>query len=262
MNMLLASLKGQPLPTQALINCRFLKNLTELLNLQRQCVLSPMPLLEEFMEEFVKVNPFFSDDDPEEERLRKSNDALQQERAIKESLRTDFQFGELAFGYLSNCPFFDYLVLRTRTVVRRQNCHPGCIDQMDLDDPLKYDRAEKVIDNDLSLAYAVGMPNKAEGQSLEAKFLSEFYNPENFEKDCPTHSAKKRHSTTLEVTQLPSAILLSLQRGYHDQNQVLRKKSQAVILDKEFRLETHEKDSATYTLHACGRHSGRIVNID
>ena len=258
MILLLMSLKGQIMPSSDLINCRFLQNLTELVKLTRQCVLSPKQLLEDFMAEFIKITPFLSNTDSEAERAQKVQDAMEEERSIKQSLRNDFQFGDLAFGYLNDCPFFEYLSLRTRNVVRRSNCQSGCIDPDDWKDPLKYDRNELITPNEDNLAFPVGMPNKANGESLEAKFLSNFYNPEVFEKDCYVHPGlKKKHSISTEIFKLPNAILLNLQRGFFNANNVLSKKTQAVLLDKEFTLKSFDNETATYKLHASGRHVGR-----
>ena len=93
---------------------------------------------------YVIKDPFINDSDSAEVKATKWQLAHAEEEQIRQSLRTDFQFGEMAFSYLLNCPFFDYMVLRTRTVIRRENCHPGCIDQSDPDDPNKYDRRETV----------------------------------------------------------------------------------------------------------------------
>ena len=207
---------------------------------------------------YVIKDPFINESDSAEVREAKWQLAHQQEDQIKKSLRTDYQFGELAFTYLLNCPFFDYMVLRTRTVVRRQNCYPGCIDPDDPEDPNKYDRPEKVTDSQEYISYPVPMPNKAERESLEQRFLSEFYKPEEFEKDCPIHNLKKKHSIVQEVSKLPNAIILSLQRGFHNANNQLSKKTQAVLLDKEFDLRAFDGSSSHYELCATARHVGSV----
>ena len=203
-------------------------------------------------------DPFINESDSAEVKAAKWQLAHDQEDQIKQSLRTDFQFGELAFSYLLNCPFFEYMVLRTRTVVRRQNCHPGCIHFDDHEDPNKYDRPEKVTGSQEFISYPVAMPNKAERESLEQKFLSEFYKPQEFEKECPVHNSKKKHSIVQEVSKLPNAIILSLQRGFHNANNQLCKKTQAVLLDKEFDLKASDGSSLHYELYATARHVGSV----
>ena len=241
-----------------LVYCQFLKTLTELLKLKRQCVLSARQLLEDFMALYVIKDPFINDSDSAEVRATKWQLAHAEEEQIRQSLRTDFQFGEMAFSYLLNCPFFDYMVLRTRTVIRRENCQPGCIDQSDPDDPNKFDRLETVTGSQEYISYPVPMPNKAERESLEQKFLSEFNRPEEFEKECPVHSSNKKQSIVQEVSKLPNVILLSLQRGFHDANNQLCKKMQAVLLDKEFDLMASDGSSLHYELYATARHVGSV----
>ena len=256
--LLLASLKNDEallFSLLDLIDCHFLETFRDLLQLKKQCVLSSKQLLEDFMAEYVTVDPFINPSDPPNVRIQKQREADNSERLIKESFRTQYQFGELAFNYLINCPFFKYLVLETRSVIRRTNCEFGCPDPDGMDDPYKYDVPETITGTEKHAAYPVPMPNKAEGETLEAKFISLFNANEVDEKLCPTHNGVKRQTNSTEISNLPHAIILSLQRGFHEDN-VLKKKSQAVLLDKQFQLKTFDNSTADYKMVACGRHSG------
>ena len=85
--LLLASLRGTGLPPMDLVYCQFLKTLTELLKLKRQCVLSARQLLEDFMALYVIKDPFINESDSDEVRATKWQLAHEEENQIRQSLR-------------------------------------------------------------------------------------------------------------------------------------------------------------------------------